>query len=527
MYRRLGRTAEQAASLERAVSLDPALLEARHNLMLLRHNQPFREEDVLRAANALVAADPRRFLHDASVAGAITGVSHVLADALLSRGRPHHARAPGRAAEVLRALSLSERLRYARVLFLMMPGASRADRRAAARALRAAEDGIRAAPEPFAAWMGFASQWIQTACACGPLGAVLRDKVLLHRAMQRAGRGALAPETYDLTDADDLARFDVARRADARRADAGSAPALWLLRLAGSGDGRGTRVLGAREPVPRDGLTRALVSRYVADPLLVDGRKTEIRAYALVESAWPDLRVHVYRRWYYVRRSALRHARVASGPAEGEDASPDLEGRIFNNVNRNKRVLAARRPGDPPPELVEVIDPARIVAAAEARSGRPWAETREAIEEAVADVVDAAWRAARAMAGERAAPAGERAERAISRSAPPAGEGGGDRGGRPAAELSCANALVAVDVLLDGPTLAPVVLEASTSHGNPMWGTTALPEDLLAWLTRRAESLAEDPEARAGAFANFWPRVRGSSPRRAAGSGTCGERGAC
>ena len=114
------------------------------------------------------------------------------------------------------------------------------------------------------------SAWIQRCSACGWLGLVLDNKVRLHRALRRAGSAALAlaPRSFDVGDAAEMAAFRDARR---------QTPGLrWLVHNGLAGDGKGTSLLQpGREPPARR--RHAIVSQLIEDPLLVEGVKSEMR----------------------------------------------------------------------------------------------------------------------------------------------------------------------------------------------------------------------------------------------------------
>ena len=264
-----------------------------------------------------------------------------------------------------------------------------------------------------------------------------------------------------------MAAFRVARR---------QAPGLrWLVRAGLAGDGKGTSLLrpGHEPPVRR---RHAIISQLIEDPLLVEGVKSELRVYGVVESATPELRVHLYQRWFLVR--------LAGEGAEG-DASGLGEG-IFTNTHKGGRM----------------VPPQGLIAAAEARTGRPWGHTWAQIEAVVGATVVAALK---------------EAERDGARQTQRHGEA--DAG---ASTPSCEHTVVAFDVILAGDTAArgggvakradahtelgaggadasplrPFLIEASNSFGLGGYDRHVKPlaedfsRDLLWWLVAQAEGAA-------------------------------------
>ena len=403
---------------------------------------------------------------------------------MLSRGRPHwsehalvarlHARLGGEPLSTLGSEFASRELHLTRIKFRMMAGASPAERQQAARELRAMAEAwppITDSPLESAKPAAWAALWFVRCSACGWLGLVLDDKVRLHRALRRAGpaAAALAPRSFDAGDAEEMAAFRVARR---------QAPRLrWLVRDGLAGDGRGTSLLqpGHEPPAWR---RHAIVSQLIEDPLLVEGAKSELRVYAVVESATPELRVHLYQRWFLVRLAGDGVERGASG----------LDSVIFTNSHRDGRM----------------VPPQGLIAAAEARSGRPWAHT---------------WAQIEALVGATVVAALQEAEREGARQTRHNGEA--DAG---ASAPSCEHTVVAFDVILAGDTAArgggvakradartefgaggadagplrplrPFLIEASNSFGFAAHGSDGkksqgkddFSRDLLFWLVAQAE----------------------------------------
>lgn len=115
---------------------------------------------------------------------------------------------------------------------------------------------------------------------------------------RRAALDGFYPETYCLADPEDRERFF------ARVPEEDDPERLWILKPDRGSEGRGIRVLWQLDllrrwhessgPKPWDTEGDAVIQRYVANPLLVDGRKSALRVFVLVASVEPLL-VLVYR----------------------------------------------------------------------------------------------------------------------------------------------------------------------------------------------------------------------------------------
>jgi len=98
---------------------------------------------------------------------------------------------------------------------------------------------------------------------------------------------AFIPETYVLpSELDDF---------DARRGTPACADAIWIVKPYAAYCGRGIFLLPNAAEVPEHVLDeRAVVSRYIDRPYLIDGLKSDMRLYVLV-TCWHPLIVYVYR----------------------------------------------------------------------------------------------------------------------------------------------------------------------------------------------------------------------------------------
>ena len=256
----------------------------------------------------------------------------------------------------------------------------------------------------------------------------------------------------------------------------------WLVRSGNAFGSKGTSLLGeGQEPSARR--THTIVSQLIEDPLLIDGSKAQLRVYAVVETVQPELRAHLHQRWFQVYLAERAHSGGSGTDARG----------IFHGNSGSRMV--------PPQDLV---------AAAEARAGRPWTHIWTQIEALVRTTIVAALR---------------QAKREGERQARDTNDGAGK-----SFVLSCEHSIVVFDLILAGAgtaettsgarnvmaragqvdahtgsgagtdarlprPLRPHLIEASpdsggfyvgnhSSHTPPLTGTFS--RDLLSWLAARA-----------------------------------------
>lgn len=123
----------------------------------------------------------------------------------------------------------------------------------------------------------------------------IRDKELMHRAIvgYRAAAGDAAvpncPATYVMPDDFD-ALAAAAAAAPAEPAEPAE-PAIWIVKPTSLFGGQGMRLTESLDDIPR--APGYLVQRYVANPLLIDGKKSHIRLYLLIASVRP-LRAYLW-----------------------------------------------------------------------------------------------------------------------------------------------------------------------------------------------------------------------------------------
>lgn len=490
----VGRLEEETAAFERATAIDPLQFKALTMLGSALQQQGRRRlqeaaaayEAAVNAAPAVMLARHAR-LHSEDNEGLVRSTLSPMVTTLLFDGRPHwsdtvatarlYARLRGEPPGT-RALPYlhSDRLYMARICFRMMTGSSDQEREWAAQqlgdvlaALARPEFGATHSGGADGVAINAAAEWIQQASSCGWLGAVMDDKVLLHHALSRAGpaAAALEPLSFALSDPADAARFREARRRLGSNA-------RWLIRAGTGGDGLGTTFLKPGQEPPQK--RHVIASQLLENPLLVDGRKSEFRLFVLVESATPELRVHLYEPFFHVKLAGERQAPGAGASSVFVKAVP---GQSYNGV----RVV---------PEV--------MIAAAEARTGRPWAHTWAQIEALVGTAIAAALQEAKR-------------EEASAQSKEAAAADG--------VAVSCEFAAVMLDVMLAAPLadkasarrdrhvadarsgLRPYLIEMSTGFG---FGHTTAPDvlvlaaefarDLLRWLEAHASG-AEDSSRRA------------------------------
>ncbi|KAG8460194.1 hypothetical protein KFE25_004442 [Diacronema lutheri] len=103
---------------------------------------------------------------------------------------------------------------------------------------------------------------------------------------------------------------------------------LYIVKPPASAEGRGIRMLSRREELPSADRA-AIVQRYVADPLLIDGTKFDLRIYVAVTSFDP-LRVYVYEEGL---------GRFATAPYSADASRANLRNRFahLTNYALNKR----------------------------------------------------------------------------------------------------------------------------------------------------------------------------------------------
>ena len=72
----------------------------------------------------------------------------------------------------------------------------------------------------------------------------------------------------------------------------GGSGSLWIVKPAEAANGAGVRLLESLSNLPPEH-ERWLVQRYIERPLLLDGRKFDLRLFALVTNVWP-LRIYLF-----------------------------------------------------------------------------------------------------------------------------------------------------------------------------------------------------------------------------------------
>lgn len=120
-----------------------------------------------------------------------------------------------------------------------------------------------------------------------------KDRLMRTLASYRRRFGAsysFFPEGFTLPD-----QTDAFRRALQRDSDASvSPPSIWILKPPASACGRGIRVITSKDAAAIAKDKAYVVQRYIADPLLVNGVKFDLRLYVVVTSVDP-LRIYLFR----------------------------------------------------------------------------------------------------------------------------------------------------------------------------------------------------------------------------------------
>ena len=133
----------------------------------------------------------------------------------------------------------------------------------------------------------------------------IRDKELMHRAIVdfRSAHGDEAapncPETFVMPE-----DFDALKAAS----DDSGSPDIWIIKPTSLFGGQGMRLTDKLDDIPRE--TGYLVQRYVANPLLIDGKKSHIRLYLMIASVQP-LRAYLW------QGGVVRFAPAAFRQADG------------------------------------------------------------------------------------------------------------------------------------------------------------------------------------------------------------------
>jgi len=123
----------------------------------------------------------------------------------------------------------------------------------------------------------------------------ITDKVRLHRLLAKIGRTDLQPDTYVLTDEDECLKFfrEVPHKPDI----------IWVTKISDSSQGDGIVVNPKLEDLRQEYLVdpdapadkmqcipkerKILIQQYVLNPLLLEGKKMEIRTYWMIASLEP------------------------------------------------------------------------------------------------------------------------------------------------------------------------------------------------------------------------------------------------
>ncbi len=149
----------------------------------------------------------------------------------------------------------------------------------------------------------------------------LSNKIQLHRALILGDLYSigLAPKSFDLTDEKERSAFMLEyhhqHQQQQAKQDENEEEIRWLLRTQDGFRGKGTWLLGQTSSPPLEEFF-GLVSEVIEYPLLLNGRKTELRVHVVVESITPVLKVHVYESHFKTAVSNLQHQKRNDLPIE-------------------------------------------------------------------------------------------------------------------------------------------------------------------------------------------------------------------
>ncbi len=118
----------------------------------------------------------------------------------------------------------------------------------------------------------------------------MTDKALLHRVLASVGQAALQPTTFDLSREEERKEFFTLCNGTEKNDD------VWISKPHHLADGKGIRI--GEDPnalYERSKQEDVLVQRYIANPLLLKGKKMEIRTYWLLAGLQDPFLVLMYR----------------------------------------------------------------------------------------------------------------------------------------------------------------------------------------------------------------------------------------
>jgi hypothetical protein len=126
---------------------------------------------------------------------------------------------------------------------------------------------------------------------CAAFDDVVDDKIRLQKHLANLdqafpGNGFdVLPEAFELPLERQAFEHEYAR-------SSGGSGSLWIVKPAEAANGAGVRLLESLADLPSE-RERWLVQRYIERPLLLDGRKFDMRLFALVTNVWP-LRIYLF-----------------------------------------------------------------------------------------------------------------------------------------------------------------------------------------------------------------------------------------
>jgi len=257
-----------------------------------------------------------------------------------------------------------QNLPMSRIRYALLKGASDEDKSAALASMRSRFQEALDSGSPDYQFMAL-SGMLKT-FTCTPLKKTLDDKITSHLVYKGSARNrATAFATSSVTRASERdispavsfysGGYVLPAECPLLIADIdGGARTKWVFKVRDGADGQGTVFLSADEALARcnrdsDDYTSSVVlaMRYVPTPLLIDGRKSEIRVMVFVEDVYEDAQLrrrpvlHLYDRPTVVKISANKYGQSL---AEGNDFTNARQGGEVVARDRLEGAVAAVRP---------------------------------------------------------------------------------------------------------------------------------------------------------------------------------------
>eukprot|EP00941_MAST-03F_sp_MAST-3F-sp1_P001524 g1524.t1 len=275
-------------------------------------------------------------------------------------------------------------MKLGRIKFQMMAGGSARDAKKASRLLarlirsidKRTSEGFTARGRDgkstdYSSWEKAMLLWSKVCVVCG-IEDFIDDKKLFHGSLSSAGSAiaSLEPLSFDLSVDEEYNSFKELF-SEETKTEANQWAGKWVIRKASGSSGEGTSFFTNQDVqkfMNRENRKKyeGVVSRYILNPLLVEGRKSELRVYVVVESSRPELKIHIYRKWFLAKLARGQHEK-------GEGAFLNLRG------------------GEG-----EAVQTERFIVAAEKQTGSSWSDIWMSVEDAVVKTFAAGLAAAEA-----------------------------------------------------------------------------------------------------------------------------------